>query len=514
MSFERDVFISYAHIDNEPLLSEQKGWVTRFHNALRTMLSQRLGKTANIWKDERLQGNEDFWTEISDQFPKTATLVSVLTPRYLRSDSCTKEIREFCQVAQKTGGLFVKNKARVFKVIKMPIARSDTEEALPPEVGKATGYEFFGKVEEEDQADAEFDPAYGEVYRQKFLLKIQTLAGDIAKLLSQFGDDTKQEGRSVESELKPRIYLAECGTSRKDDRQNILGDLKSHGYAVLPEENLPEDEAGYVSEVERLLAQCQLSIHLVGSSYGSVPDGNSQKSTVVLQNEIAVKLSRKGVLLRVISLPEGTLSANPRQQAFIDELLTNSDMQFGADLVAGDLQTLIAAIHTVLKKLEQPKSLRPSAPDGDQHSGKTVHVLYDERDGKNVIPLLKYLIGRGFRTSRPIFTGEDAGKVREANRALYMECDAIILFYGAGDQTWKHYQQTELKKMRGLRGDRPLLAEFIYVAAPSTEDKEMVVSLAEGDVIDALNGLSEAGMAPLINAVASAEISSERPGSR
>jgi hypothetical protein len=117
--------------------------------------------------------------------------------------------------------------------------------------------------------------------------------------------------------------------------------------------------------------------------------------------------------------------------------------------------------------------------------------------------LLKFLIGKDFKISRPIFTGEDAGKVREANQALYVGCDAVILFYGTGDQIWKYYQQTELKKMRGLRGDKPLLAELTYVAAPSTGDKELLVSLAEGDVIDALNGLSETGMAPFISAVAS-----------
>src|SRR5262245_52258367 len=129
MSFERDVFISYARIDNEPFTPEQKGCVTLFHSVLRTIRSQQLGKTAAIWRDERLRGNDDFPAEISDQFPKTAVLVSVLTPRYLLSDWCTKEIQLFCQAAETTGGLFVKNKGRVFKVMKTPITRSDVERA-------------------------------------------------------------------------------------------------------------------------------------------------------------------------------------------------------------------------------------------------------------------------------------------------------------------------------------------------------------------------------------------------
>jgi hypothetical protein len=504
MSFERDVFISYAHIDNEPFTPEQKGWVTLFHNVLRTILSQQLGKTANIWKDERLQGNDDFSTEIFDQFPKTATLVSVLTPRYLKSDWCAKEIRMFCQIAETTGGLFVKNKGRIFKVMKTPIAKTETERALPPEVGKATGYEFF--VQKEDQPATELDPAYGEDYRQAFFLRIRRLAGDIAEVLGQFGALVEPEGRSVKDEGKPHIYLAECGISRKHDREKILGDLKSHGYVVLPENDLPEDEAGYVAEVERLLAQCQLSVHLIGCTYGTVPDGDSQKSTVVLQNEIAVKFSRKGALSRVISLPEGTCSANPTQQAFIDALLKNSEMQLGADLITGDLQTIIGTIHAALKRIERRKSFQPSAPACDHLSRKTVHVIHGEKDGKDVIPLLKFLMAKGCEISRPIFTGEDTGKVREANQALYMGCDAVILFYGTGDQTWKYYQHSELKKMQGVRGDKPLLAEFTYVAGPNTGDKELLVSLAEEDVIDGLNGLSETGMAPFINAIASGGI--------
>ena len=79
-----------------------------------------------------------------------------------------------------------------------------------------------------------------------------------------------------------------------------------------------------------------------------------------------------------------------------------------------------------------------------------------------------------------------------------------VLFYGSGDQTWKYYQETELKKLRGLRADRPLLAEFTYVAAPGTDDKELLVSIGESNVIDGLNGLSDAGMAPFMRALASA----------
>ena len=31
---ERDIFISYAHLDNEALTQEEQGWVSAFDNAL------------------------------------------------------------------------------------------------------------------------------------------------------------------------------------------------------------------------------------------------------------------------------------------------------------------------------------------------------------------------------------------------------------------------------------------------------------------------------------------------
>src|SRR5215831_16451974 len=80
-SFKKDLFISYAHIDNQPLTPEQKGWISRFHASLEALLSMRLGQAAKIWRDDKLQGNDVFADKIVDQFTHTAVLVSVLTLR-------------------------------------------------------------------------------------------------------------------------------------------------------------------------------------------------------------------------------------------------------------------------------------------------------------------------------------------------------------------------------------------------------------------------------------------------
>ena len=123
----------------------------------------RMGSKAQIWRDDKLQGNDVFADEIVDQFAQTAVLVSVLTPRYLNSYWCTKEVAEFCKSAEHSGGMVVENKARIFKVLKTPV---DTQESLPSVVQDVLGYEFFTF---EDETPLELDPAYGEKYALRII---------------------------------------------------------------------------------------------------------------------------------------------------------------------------------------------------------------------------------------------------------------------------------------------------------------------------------------------------------
>jgi hypothetical protein len=504
MSFDSDVFISYAHIDNQPLPGGQDGWVTVFHEALEQFLSRFKGSNARVWRDKKLRGNDVFSNEIMDQFPKTAALISVLTPRYLSSEWCTKEINGFCGVAQQTGGLVVENKTRVFKVIKTPF---DQEEALPPVVDKVLGYDFYEL--DEDSTPRELDPQFGDKVRQEFLRKVNKLAWDSKRLLDQLGSGV-HDAAPANGAAKPIVYLAECSRDRREAREILEGELKRHGYAVLPDQQLPTDEAAVVAEVQGLLAKCTLSVHLVGTGYGIVPDGSGQKSVGILQNELAATRAKSGALRRVIWLPEGIRSEHAAQQGFIDALHNDAEAQVGADLITGDLEAVKGAIHAALKKLERPAPESAPTAELTGDSRRLVYIVCDERDRKETVPLLKLLKGRGLDVKLPIFTG-DAAEVREANQELLMRADAVVIFYGAGDEAWKYYKQNELKKIGGLRRERPILAEYTYLAGPTTDDKELLVSLEEPNVIDGRNGFAEATMEGLLRALSPGKVTRARP---
>jgi hypothetical protein len=91
--------------------------------------------------------------------------------------------------------------------------------------------------------------------------------------------------------------------------------------------------------------------------------------------------------------------------------------------------------------------------------------------------------------------------VREAHRQLMSNCDAVILFYGAGSEAWKRTIDSELKKMPGYRNGKPLSACFTYLAEPVTVDKEDLIDMEEPDLINGIAGFPEAEMAAFLHAL-------------
>jgi hypothetical protein len=110
--FENHIFISYAHRDNLPLSEGQKGWIESLHRALEIRLGQTLGADPRIWRDPKLGGNDYFADSLATQLSKAAILVTVLSPSYVNSEWCSRELKEFYGFATKQGGVRVDDKSR------------------------------------------------------------------------------------------------------------------------------------------------------------------------------------------------------------------------------------------------------------------------------------------------------------------------------------------------------------------------------------------------------------------
>ncbi|HZF08197.1 MAG TPA: hypothetical protein VFE33_05340 [Thermoanaerobaculia bacterium] len=493
MAFENDIFISYAHLDDESILEGQKGWVSSFHRVLEIRVGQLLGEKPRIWRDPKLQGNDYFAdTLLAERLPRAATLVSVLSPRYAQSEWCTKELHEFCRLSAETGGVRIADKARIFKVVKTPIP----PEQHPAELAPLLGYEFF-EVERETGRPRELSLDFGPEAERRFLARIDDLAYDLCQLLGLL-----KGGVPAPREPRATVYLAETSFDLKDEREAVQRDLQRAGCTVLPDrplQPLVRDEIAAI--IAGQVARATLSVHLVGKSYGIVPDGGPE-SVVVLQNQVAAQRGREAGLPRLLWLPPGLTVEDERQKAFVERLRTDPDVAPGTELLETPLEDLKSAIHGRLA----PK---PKPPMPTQTGLKRIYLLSDGPDAPAVGPLVDYLFDRGFEVVQPLFEGEE-DEVRRDHEESLCTCDAVLLFYGTAGEIWLRRKLRDLQRAPGLGRAQPFLARGIYVAPPATPEKERLRTLEAFVLRAPAAGFDPETLAPFLAKIAS---KSARPAS-
>ena len=98
MPHKYDIFISYGHLDDDDPGGDMKGWVDLLVERLPRLVSNNLGYVPNVWRDERsLHGNDLLTAAISEGVTTSLLLIPIVSPRYVQSDWCLRELEAFCQ---------------------------------------------------------------------------------------------------------------------------------------------------------------------------------------------------------------------------------------------------------------------------------------------------------------------------------------------------------------------------------------------------------------------------------
>lgn len=480
MNFEKDIFISYAHIDNEPLVEGDKGWISEFHRALEVRLAQLLGERPKIWRDTKLDGNHNFNDEIVSQFPKIALLISIITPRYVKSEWCVKELIEFKKASDQNIGLEINNKSRIFKVIKTPVEI----DKHPEDIQGLLGYDFFW-IDEETKRVKEFSKVFGNDNQQHYWSKLDDVAHDIVSLLEDLKAESK-EAKVVKTSDGKKVFLAETSFDQKEERETVKRWLMENNYQVFPDANLPLIIDEYSDEVTSLMSDCELSIHMVGNTYGLVPEG-TEKSKTVIQNEIGALLSAEKSLKRVIWSPPGVEGTDSRQLSFLESIKVNPELQKGADYLIATLEELKFAIQDKMaEKEEKSKAANVEGQDIDDGGPAQVYLICDEADLDSIIPLEDYLFDQGFDVIVPAFEGEQSD-LREDHQENLKNCDAVMIYFGEGNDLWVRTKVRDLMKISGYGRTKALSNKSILLASPESRTKQRFRS-QDIEVVNMLSG--------------------------
>ena len=213
-------------LDDQPLTEGKEGWVTQFRRNLKVRLEQLSGETVKLASYPMQPGDFPVDETVIKQLPDIKTMVSVLSPPFAKSAGCRRGIEEFCEQTQRSGKFYVKDRPRLFKVLKTPISDGD----LPPHVDdvlrRLVGFEFYERDPETGRF-REFDEAFGEQARQRYYEKVYDLAYEIAQVLKYQRDDLLTETPTTVS--GKRIYLSETTSDLQDEHDRLSASYWNRG---------------------------------------------------------------------------------------------------------------------------------------------------------------------------------------------------------------------------------------------------------------------------------------------
>ena len=283
-----DVFVSYAHSDDECPKGAEFGWVTTFKEELRKLLRRRIGgQGADIWMDHLLTSNDRVTDTLMQTVRESRTIVLFMSRGYLRSQWCQAEINRFLEENSAH-----KNKESVFVVALDETNRED----WPTRVQELTPIELFkrsmtGAIEllGYPNPPAESGSAYW--------AKLNELAHLIVKHLDQLGTLSRtapQTSNVASSASSPRrilpvVWIAQPTDDLHTEWEFLVSAIRQRGADVRPLGHSTysrSDISAFRSAIEADISGAVLLVQLLSATPG-YPFAQGSGSTNSIQSSLA-----------------------------------------------------------------------------------------------------------------------------------------------------------------------------------------------------------------------------------
>jgi hypothetical protein len=275
-----DIFISYAHIDNEPCRKGCAGWVSTFVDNLRREVSKKLGRRPIIWDDRGLEPNERVTDTLMTRIATSRTLVMFMSPSYWNSYWCGKELVTFLNQ-----NAAIKNKESVFIVELQPVDRGGWHHRLQ-ELTPVRMYDVKAGTDEALQfgypmPDPESDRDYWAGVNQ--------VAHLLAKHLK-----APQTQETINAGNGPVIWLAEPTDDLIGNWRSLADALLQAGIEIKPVG--PEcyergNNSAFERSVKADLANARILVQLLGPHAGRKPK-EGEATFTSLQGTLARELAK------------------------------------------------------------------------------------------------------------------------------------------------------------------------------------------------------------------------------
>ncbi len=470
-----DVLLNYAAIDDYPLHDGKPGWVSQLHRNLEVRMEQLSGEKVRIARLPEDAISPAIETELLLHVPEAKAMISVVSPPFINSQLCRREVEQFWLGAEQTGGRYVKEKSRLLKVLKTAVSEQQMPRQLIEIFTPLFGFEFF-ELDAESGRVREFDETFGPALKQRFFERVYDLAYDGCQVLSLLKQVHAQDvSRAAPDPNRRWVYLAITTSDVADERDRIKRELLERGHVVLPDAPLPMVARDVETMVRDCLAKCSIAIHLLGQRYGVTPEDSSE-SIPALQLRLTADRSLGPDLQRLIWMPGGE-SADERQRAFVRRVQEDPALHDRAEVIEGNLNLLKKdLIRRLAPPEEKPKATAPvKSPTG----APKLYLICDPKDESAVEPLEDFLFAQGLEVMLPAFDGDDADAAALHQDNL-LTCHAVLVYFGAAPKAWVEIKLRELLKATGYGREAPIAVQSVYIAPPDDRRKERFQSHQAG----------------------------------
>jgi hypothetical protein len=463
-----DVFVSYAHVDDEPLEGAKIGWVTALVHCIKTRLAQKLGRSDaySLWMDHELSGHIPITQQILDSVRQAATLVVIMSPGYVASEWCRREKDAFLDVMKQ------KDSSRVF-VIERDFVY-DVER--PDEFRELKGFRFWVK-DREGKAPRILGSPKLDATEQEYYNQVDDLCHELANELrrlkaisSELDVNVPASGAEevVSATEQPTVFLAEVTDDLEIKRNNFKRYLNQLGVNVVPVTWHSQEPNAFKLAVEQELTTSKLFVQLLSSVAGKkppdLPQGYSQ-----LQLELARAAGKPILQWRSPTLDVASI--------------TDADQRALLEAVTVRAEELEDFKREIRKRLfEKPE------PPPEKHLNAFVFVNMETADRPLAERVCALLDRYGADYVLPVQSRDPAENRKDMEQNL-LTCDAVVVVYGKSTVTWVRRQLLECRKIFVMRKS-PLAALAVFEGPPPQKDC-LNMKLRNMQIINCRQGFDE-----------------------
>jgi len=454
-----DIFISYARDDDVPPPDrpDKKGFVSFLDESVQYEFRDLGPDRPKIWRDvKRISDGDQFTPEIETALKEASFLVVVLSPNWMASHWCNRELESFVRYHGPDG-----IGERIIVVGKRYI---DPNRRPLPLQGQ-TGFEFYARNRDPDDiaGDTEFFDR-GEARDERYWQKLRAL---VACLLKR---KPAPPPAAVYPPSGRTIYVAKPASDMRAGYDRIVSELVGRGHTVVPAplEDIPLKSA--VGVIDAALSSAEISIHLLGEKAGDAPE--DQLPMVKLQlARAAAQMGKdgRGSFHRLVWAP-GLWSAQsdagqPVQESVRHpvDVLAKFDRQLPTDKVEGDsLSKFVDFINQHLVAITPPRL--PSGLLAGNNGDISLYLYHSQEDSDYALNLAQALQQRKLEALLPVFDGPDAD-IKSFNGKQLAQCDAVVLCWASASEVWVRAQASGLRNWQEL-GRKQQFSYRAVVAAP------------------------------------------------